>query len=795
MEVPEQLRDFQFVLLRARSKEAFEKDWQTTANYSYGDPRLLEHLKLGGNYGVVAGEHIIIETDTPELQQIVEGELPATFTQRSPGHHSKHFFYNGVSKIIPLCDKSRPKGKDNIGHVKSGPSYVVGPGCIHPNGGSYETIDNRQLATITEQDVQRILGQYIARRNLAVEKSEARKHHTTESFSILDLISGLGLKERGGQLQGTHPVHGSETGMNFSVDPRENVWHCFRCNTGGGPWHLLAVTERIIDCQDSVPGGLRGDLFKKTRDIALEKQLVKRTVPVFTTTDETSQVSEDAEPHEVAEAILSILHIKTIFQGETYLYREGVYRPGGESVVRQLVESNFHKAGADKRANNHFLNEVLGHVQRRTYTTPEIFDPDPNILNLENGLFNGDTYELRPHSPDYPSLAKLPVKYDPSAKCPGWLNFLGQIHHADDLKAVQEFVGSLLVRHYKTQKGWLQVGEGSNGKDAEDRILTALLGVDNVAHKSLQELEMSRFAKADLHGKLANIYSDLPDAGLKTTGTFKTLTGEGRLSAEHKFQNSFDFDNHAKLIFSCNKIPASPDDSDAFFRRWFITTYPNQFLGPGADPKLVEKLTTPEELAGILNWALEGLKRLRAQNWQLSEYRSVEEIRQDYIRKSDPVKAFLMDCVVAEPEGSVGKQQLYQAFIRYCTQKKLPAPTSDTFYKRLPMSGIPVSSALLGPKGKRVASFTGLVLRKEKDWGRDLEASDPATSPLDGNTLDTVDTLDTKTDTMSTVSKVSRASPPKVEVGTCAICDHQGELKLDQRGEFLVCERCLEEQP
>src|SRR2546426_7943583 len=345
MEVPEQLRDFQFVLLRARSKEAFEKDWQTTANYAYGDPRLLEHLKLGGNYGVVAGEHIIIETDTPELQQIVEGELPPTFTQRSPGHHSKHFFYNGVSKIIPLFDKSRPKGKDNIGHIKSGPSYVVGPGCIHPNGGIYETIDNRQLATISEQDVQRILGQYIARRNLAVEKSEARKHHTTESFSILDLISGLGLKERGGQLQGTHPVHGSETGMNFSVDPRENVWHCFRCNTGGGPWHLLAVMERIIDCQDAVPGGLRGELFNRTREIALEKQLVKRTVPVFTTTDETSQVSEDAEPHEVAEAILSILHIKTIFQGETYLYREGVYRPGGESAVRQLVESNFHKAG------------------------------------------------------------------------------------------------------------------------------------------------------------------------------------------------------------------------------------------------------------------------------------------------------------------------------------------------------------------------------------------------------------------------------------------------------------------
>ncbi len=718
IEIPEQLRDFRFVLLRPRSKEAYEGNWQMTANYAYNDPQLLKHLTGGGNYGVIALDHIVVETDSPDLEAIVERELPPTFTQRSPGHYSKHFFFNGVSKIIPLFDKSKPKNKANVGHVKSGPSYVVGPGSRHPNGGLYEIIDRRPVASITEEDVQRVLAQFVAQRALTEEKREARKYHSSEFIDIVDLLGGLGLQERSGQLQGPHPVHGSETGLNFSVNPRLGVWHCFRCNSGGGAWSLLAVLEGVLDCQDAVPGALRGQLFKRTREIALERQLIKRNIPIFTNTDEKPQLAEDAQPHEVAEAILGTLRVHTIFRGEVYIYDGGVYRPGGEGIVRRTVELNCHKAGVDKKASGHFVNEVVGHIERRTYTKPDVFDRDPMILNLQNGLFNIDTCELHGHSPDYPSLGQLPVKYDPSADCPNWKLFLEQIHYPEDLHAVQEYIGSLLVRHYKTQKAWLQVGEGGNGKDTEDRVLTALLGSENVAHRSLQELEIDRFARADLHGKLANIYSDLPDASLKTTGIFKTLTGEGQLSAQRKFQNSFSFYNYAKLIFSCNKIPASPDDSDAFYRRWFPTTYPRQFLGSAADPKLVERLTTPEELSGILNWAIDGLRRLRAQNWQLSQSRSLDEIREDYVRKSDPVKAFVMDCCQQDPDGTVPKQVLFQGFIRYCGQRKLPPPTSDTFFKRLPMAGVPVTLSRLGKD--RVPSVKGLWLRSPEYWGQEV---------------------------------------------------------------------------
>src|SRR5207302_7003645 len=117
------------------------------------------------------------------------------------------------------------------------------------------------------------------------------------------------------------------------------------------------------------------------------------------------------------------------------------------------------------------------------------------------------------------------------------------------------------------------------------------------------------------------LYADLPDNILKSAGTFKMLTGGDSIMAERKFGHPFLFKNYAKLMFSCNKVPEVQEDSDAFFRRWIIITFPNKFEGANDDRDMLSKLTTPEELSGIFNWALKGLKRLQQQGWQFSNSR------------------------------------------------------------------------------------------------------------------------------------------------------------------------------
>ncbi len=77
-------------------------------------------------------------------------------------------------------------------------------------------------------------------------------------LSITDVCSISDGVRCGDEIRGSHPVHGSATGQNFSINPGANAWHCFRCETGGGPLEWIAVEAEIIDCSEVRPGCLQG---------------------------------------------------------------------------------------------------------------------------------------------------------------------------------------------------------------------------------------------------------------------------------------------------------------------------------------------------------------------------------------------------------------------------------------------------------------------------------------------------------------------------------------------------------
>jgi hypothetical protein len=153
-------------------------------------------------------------------------------------------------------------------------------------------------------------------------------------------------------------------------------------------------------------------------------------------------------------------------------------------------------------------------------------------------------------------------------------------------------------------------------------------------------------------------------------------------------------------------VPEAYDDSDAFFRRWLIIVFPNQFINEKADPYILQKLTTPEELSGLLNLVLPALKRL-LEKGQFSYSKTTEEIREDYIRKSSPIAAFVMDCLEVDSDAFIIKQDLYNAFAAYCRERKIPCVTKDTFFKNLPQH-IPVIDHRPKINGIRVVTFKGI---------------------------------------------------------------------------------------
>ena len=440
---------------------------------------------------------------------------------------------------------------------------------------------------------------------------------------------------------------------------------------------------------------------------------------------------------------------------EVRYYFGGVYCDNGEARIKELV-----REVCEGKESTNLCGEVIGKIQRATYVDrQQLTENAEHKVVIINGILDLDTYEIRPHSPDFYALTQFPLKFKPGAQCPLILKFLSEVLRQEDIPVLQEWLGyHLWTSGYPAQKAMMFVGDGGNGKSTVIFVVECFVGKKNRAAISLHSLEENRFAPAGLYGKVANLYADLPDRDLKYVGQFKMATGGDPMRAEFKNINAFFFTNTAKLTFSCNKVPKVPEDSTGFFRRWIIIEFPNCFEGSADEDKdLKEKLATDEELSGLLNWAIEGLKRLRGNGWHFSNGKTVEKVREDYIVRSDPLKAFVMHCIDTEgcPDNVIGKQELFTAFKKHCEVHKIAPMSADSFFKKFKFEMPPGAFQYIRPNkgGNREHSLKGISLRPDENWCKPEFFED-----VDRKYLKRSDSLDSRDQTESDESNESTLS-------------------------------------
>jgi putative DNA primase/helicase len=262
-------------------------------------------------------------------------------------------------------------------------------------------------------------------------------------------------------------------------------------------------------------------------------------------------------------------------------------------------------------------------------------------------------------------------EYALKAKCPNILKFLEKVLHPEDTNTAMEIIGYCLYKNNKYEKAVMLVGPGSNGKGVFIKLIESFVGLDNTSHVPLQDLDKDKFAVADLYCKMVNTFADLKSEKLSSTGMFKTLVSGDTIRGQRKYGHPFSFRNYAKLIFSANKIPDSDDKSHAYYRRWLILPFEKVFEGKEIkDTKLIDKLTIPEELSGLLNLALIALRQLHKDGGFKDV--SLEEIRKEYDENANTVKAFLDDkCAIdlTAPEYYTLTTNVYKNILYSAKQK------------------------------------------------------------------------------------------------------------------------------
>jgi putative DNA primase/helicase len=366
-----------------------------------------------------------------------------------------------------------------------------------------------------------------------------------------------------------------------------------------------------------------------------------------------------------------------------YVYEGGVYRPAGHAHIARRVKELAIEWGQDGLWNSGLAGSVEEFIRADAPTLWET--PPNNAVNLANGILDLESFGLMPHSPDHLSTIQLPVSYDREARCPNWESFVRTTFAADAQELAWEIVAWAMTPNTSIQKTVIFTGEGANGKSVFLAGLTAFLGENNVSAVGLHQLERDRFAVAVLYGKLANICPDIPATKLFTTSNLKAITGGDRIQAERKYHDPFSFRPFAKLLFSGNQLPLSDDSTYAFVRRLVIINFDRTFEAGAAETinreELDRRLSAPSELSGLLNKALEALRRIQKEGLSMPE--SVERAVDEYCALGNPFAEWLHARYEESPGSYLEKRPMIEGYKRACERARRPPMTDTAFGKAL----------------------------------------------------------------------------------------------------------------
>lgn len=120
----------------------------------------------------------------------------------------------------------------------------------------------------------------------------------------------------------------------------------------------------------------------------------------------------------------------------------------------------------------------LARSEHPIHARREDFDRDPWRLNVNNGVVDLRTGQLKAHHPDDMLTKVAPVGFDPEARCPRWLEFLERVTASDRALQVylQRMVGYSLTGDTSEHAFFMLYGEGANGKSTFVNVVRTMLG-------------------------------------------------------------------------------------------------------------------------------------------------------------------------------------------------------------------------------------------------------------------------------------------------------------------------------
>lgn len=309
------------------------------------------------------------------------------------------------------------------------------------------------------------------------------------------------------------------------------------------------------------------------------------------------------------------------------------------------------------------------------FVRQEDFDTDAYLFNCQNCVVNLRTLEHMDHNPDLLLSKVSNVFYDENATSPLFESFISEVLCGDRSKIeyLQELSGYALTGENTQEEAYFVYGPLTrNGKSTFLDTLEHLFGdyAMNCQPETLAQKERnSRQASGDI-ARLAGtrlLHCGEPPKRMRLDeALLKNLTGRDVVTARFLNEGEFQFIPVFKLFVNTNYLPLVTDDSLFASDRVKVIMFPRHFEPEEQDIHLKSKLQNRENISGIFNWCLAGLRRYLDRNECLIVPEAVRKDTGEYRNNSDKLKQFMTDCLLPNSSYTVPAKKVYEVYQAWC---------------------------------------------------------------------------------------------------------------------------------
>ncbi|NBH15018.1 DNA primase [Lachnospiraceae bacterium] len=386
-----------------------------------------------------------------------------------------------------------------------------------------------------------------------------------------------------------------------------------------------------------------------------------------------------------------------------------------DALVRYAVnvdtEGKYLKAVA-ALCNIRNRNNMLQDSKDVYFFDNEQLDTNDYFLNVQNGTLDltEDSPKFVEHSPDMLLSKVCNAEYNPAADCKEWKKFLLEIMQDDKEKILylQKIAGLSLTGNTEQETCFILYGSTTrNGKSTFCETLIYLLGDYALTMKpeslAIKQNLDSRQASGDI-ARLAGCRfcnaSEPPKRMLFDTALLKSLLGRDSITARHLHQREFSFIPKFKLVINTNYLPTITDDTVFSSGRINVISFDRHFEPQEQDKDLKNRLRDKQELSGILNWCIEGLRLYRAEG--LKPPAAVQTATDTYRTDSDKIGNFINECLTKTGRNSKAKD-IYEAYTKWCEDNGYGCENKGNFFAELKTKGLFMNSGTV--EGKTVRNI------------------------------------------------------------------------------------------